>query len=82
MWGRQRDAGGKVGTVPLNKKLHGEKRGYWLCRNMIQNTSNAISEWQVKKSKQEVVLHMLHREKNVLPDIVAYTKTYLIGNNK
>lgn len=50
---------------------------------MIQNTSNAINEWQVKKkSKQEVVLHMLHREKNVLPDIVAYTKTYLIGNNK
>lgn len=31
---------------------------------MIQNTSNAINEWQVKKkSKQEVVLHMLHREK-------------------
>lgn len=49
---------------------------------MIQNTSNAISEWQVKKSKQEVVLHMLHREKNVSPDTVAYTKTYLIGNNK
>lgn len=25
MWGEQRDAGGKVGTVPQNKKLHREK---------------------------------------------------------
>lgn len=49
MWGRQRDAGGKVDTVPLNKKLHGEKEdigfvGTWSKIHPMQLVSGKLKK--------------------------------------